>query len=174
MIDLKNLALRGKIVSIGILMPTILMLVLFRMYSNETKEKALESYADKARGICLTAEATREEMEDKWKIGVFTQPQLREYAESGKKDQMLAMVPVFSAWQAAMRKADEGGYVFKVPKFFPRNPKNQPDEFEARVLNLLKDKNLDEYYEVDKKNNVVRYFRAVRLSETCLLCHGDP
>ncbi|MDH4320686.1 MAG: methyl-accepting chemotaxis protein [Desulfobulbaceae bacterium] len=174
MIDLKNLALRGKIVSIGILLPTVLLLVLFKMYSDEGKEKSLQSYADKARAICLTAEATRMEMEDKWKLNVFNQPQLREYAESGQHDKMLAMVPVFSSWQAAMRKADEGGYTFKVPKFSPRNPKNQPDEFEARVLKLLTEKNLDEYYEVDEQQNAVRYFRAVRLTETCMLCHGDP
>ncbi len=174
MIDMKNLALRGKIVSIGIILPTILLLGLFWMYSQEAKEKAISSYADKARGICLTAEATREEMEAKWKLGVFTQPLIREYADSNQKEKMLAVVPVFSAWQAAMRKADEGGYTFKVPKFSPRNPKNQPDAFEARVLKKLKEQNLDEYYEVDKKQNAVRYFRAVRLSETCLLCHGNP
>ena len=174
MIDMKNLALRGKIVSIGILLPTILLLGLFWMYTKEAKEKTIQSYADKARAICLTAEATREEMEAKWEIGVFNQAQLREYADNGQKEKMLSAVPVFSAWQAAMRKADQGGYTFRVPKFSPRNPKNHPDKFEARVLNLLKEKNLDEYYEVDKEQNAVRYFRAVRLSATCLLCHGDP
>ncbi|MDH5297777.1 MAG: methyl-accepting chemotaxis protein [Desulfobulbaceae bacterium] len=174
MIDLKNLALRGKIVSIGILLPTLLLLVLFWMYAKEAKEKTLQSYADKARAICLTAEATRQEMEDKWKIGVFSQAQIREYADNNEREKMIAVVPVFSAWQAAMRKAEEGGYTFKVPKFSPRNPKNQPDEFEARVIKLLQEKNLDEYYEIDQAQNAVRYFRAVRLTETCLLCHGDP
>ena len=174
MIDLKNLALRGKIVSIGVILPTILLVVLFRMYATEANEKSITSYADKARAICLTAEATRDEMEEKWKLGVFNQKQLREYADNGQKKQMLALVPVFSAWQSAMRKAEEGGYTFKVPKFSPRNPNNQPDEFEGRILKLLKEKNLNEYYEVDKKQNAVRYFRAVRLTETCLLCHGDP
>lgn len=174
MIDMKNLALRGKIVAIGVILPTILLLGLFWMYTKEAKEKTIQSYADKARAICLTAEATREEMEAKWQLGVFNQSQLRKYADSGMKEQMLSAVPVFSAWQAAMRKADQGGYIFKVPKFSPRNPKNQPDEFEARVLEHLKANNLDEYYEVDKKQNAVRYFRAVRLSATCLLCHGDP
>lgn len=174
MIDMKNLALRGKIVSIGVLLPTILLLALFWMYSKEAKEKTIQSYADKARAICLTAEATREEMEAKWDLGVFNQNQLREYADNGQKDKMLALVPVFSSWQAAMRKADQGGYTFRVPKMSPRNPANQPDTFESRVLKHLKEKNLDEYFEVDQEKNAVRYFRAVRLSSTCLHCHGNP
>ncbi len=50
---------------------------------------------------------------------------------------MLAAVPAITAWRAAMAKAQESGYDFRVPKFQPRNTKNEPDELEARVLHLL-------------------------------------
>ena len=83
-------------------------------------------------------------------------------------------VPVVTAWRAAMAKAKEGGYTFKATKFEPRNPKNQPDELEARVLRKLKDEKLAEYYEVDPTINAVRYFRPIHLTQECLLCHGDP
>jgi len=113
-------------------------------------------------------------MEKNWQMGLFTAERLRELADAGEKQKVLAMVPVFSAWNAAMRKAQEGGYTFKVPKHSPRNPKNEPDQLEAKALKLMDEQNLDEYYEIDPALNAVRYFRAVRLSETCLLCHGDP
>ncbi len=174
MIDLKKLALRGKIVAVGVLLPTILLAILFSMYSREARQKTLTSFTDKARAICLTAEATRQEVEGKWALGVFTQAQLREYADHGERDKMLATVPVLTAWRAAMKKASEGGYVFKVPKFSPRDPKNEPDQFESRVLTMMMERNLDEYSEVDQASNAVRYFRAVRLTKTCLLCHGSP
>ncbi|MGC8494900.1 MAG: methyl-accepting chemotaxis protein, partial [Syntrophobacteraceae bacterium] len=86
----------------------------------------------------------------------------------------LASVPVVTAWQAAMRNAKKGGYIFKVPKFQPRNSKNQPDAEEALALRTMTDKNLNEYTEIDPAINSVRYFRAVRLSKPCLYCHGDP
>ncbi|MHB8989276.1 MAG: methyl-accepting chemotaxis protein [Desulfobulbia bacterium] len=172
--DLKQWSLRGKIVLVGVLLPTLLIVGLFRLYSGESREKTLTAYADKARAICLTAESTRDEMEKKWQMGLFTAERLRELAEAGEKDKVLAMVPVVSAWNAAMRKAQEGGYTFKVPKHSPRNPKNEPDLLEAKALKLMDEQNLDEYYEIDPALNAVRYFRAVRLSETCLLCHGDP
>ena len=31
-----------------------------------------------------------------------------------------------------------------------------------------------EAYEIDKETNSLRYFRPVKLTNTCLLCHGDP
>ena len=172
--DLKQWSLRGKIVLVGVLLPTLLIVGLFRLYSGESREKTLAAYADKARAICLTAESTRDEMEKNWQMGLFTSQRLRELAEAGEKEKVLAMVPVVSAWNAAMRKAQEGGYTFKVPKHSPRDPKNEPDDLEAKALKLMDDQQLDEYYEIDPAMNAVRYFRAVRLSETCLLCHGDP
>ena len=172
--DMKQWSLRGKIVLLGVALPTILIVLLFRLYTVESRDKTLEAFTDKARAICLTAESTRDEMEHKWRLGLFSAEQLREYAERGEREKIMAAVPVVSAWNAAMRKAEEGGYTFRVPKFQPRNPKNEPDPLEARALRTMAEKNLDEYYEIDEATNSVRYFRAVRLTETCLLCHGDP
>ncbi|MFH1019115.1 MAG: chemotaxis protein, partial [Pseudomonadota bacterium] len=95
--DLKQWSLRGKIVLVGVLLPTLLILGLFRLYSGESREKTLAAYADKARAICLTAESTRDEMEKKWQMGLFTAERLRELAAAGEKDKVLAMVPVVSA-----------------------------------------------------------------------------
>jgi len=172
--DFKQWALRGKIVLLGVVLPTILIVILFRLYLSESQDKTLVAMTEKARAICLTAESTRQEMEDKWSMGLFNAEMLNNYAAQGDRARLLAAVPVVTAWNAAMRKANEGGYTFKVPKLSPRNPKNQPDPLEARALKTMTEQNLDEYYEIDESINSVRYFRAVRLSETCLLCHGDP
>ena len=172
--DMKKWSLRGKIVLLGVLLPTVLIVVLFRLYVAESREKTLEAFTDKARAICLTAESTREEMEAKWRLGLLSVDQIREFARRGEQEKILASVPVVSAWNAAMRKADEGGYTFRVPKFQPRDPANEPDPLEARALRTMEERNLNEYYEVDEATNSVRYFRAVRLTETCLYCHGDP
>ncbi|MDF1615549.1 methyl-accepting chemotaxis protein [Desulfurivibrio dismutans] len=172
--DIQKWSLRGKIVLLGVVLPTILIIILFRLYLADSRENTLEAFTDKARAICLTAESTREEMEAKWRMGLFSVEQLREFAQRGEQDKILAAVPVVSAWNAAMRKADEGGYTFRVPKFQPRNPSNEPDPLEARALRTMAEQNLDEYYEIDESTNSVRYFRAVRLTETCLYCHGDP
>jgi methyl-accepting chemotaxis protein len=169
-----NWSLRAKIAVIGIALPALLAVIMLFMFRSHSRTQTVESYVGKARAICLTAESTRQEMEDKWTAGLFNAGQLRQWAEAGQGDKVLKAVPVVSAWQAAMRKAKEGDYEFRVPKVQPRNPDNQPDEVEARALKAMDERKLDEYFEIDKAKNVVRYFRPVKLSETCMLCHGDP
>ena len=61
-----------------------------------------------------------------------------------------------------------------MPKLQPRNPKNEPDEIEARALKELASGALAEYKAFDPKRNAIRYFRPIKLTAECLLCHGDP
>ncbi|MBD3418991.1 MAG: DUF3365 domain-containing protein [Chitinivibrionales bacterium] len=171
---LHNLSLRKKIVTIGIALPLLLMVVFFAMYYLHARLTIKERYIDKARTINLNTESVRQEMEEKWKQGLFTVEQLRAYSEQGEVGKILSEVPVVSAWNAAKRKADELEYEFRVPKFKPRNPDNEPDEFEARALTHLKEENLDEWHAYDKSMNAIRYFRPVKLTQSCLVCHGDP
>ena len=171
---MRSMSLRTKLIAGGILIPAILLLVLFISFYNHEKSKAIESVVDKSRILAQTVESTRMEMENKWQQGLFNVAMLKEWAGQGERDKVLATVPVVSAWNSAMRKAEEGGYIFKVPKFHPRNPKNTPDVIESRVLKHMAENNLKEYYEVNKSDRQVHYFRAVYLTETCLYCHGAP
>ncbi len=131
-------------------------------------------YQEKARCVALSAESTRDNMAKKWDLGIFTVEQLAQWAKEGKEDKVLSSVPVVSAWQSAMAKSKEGNYTFKTPKFHPRNSKNEPDELETKVLHLFEKDNLTEYSEVDRQINAIRYFRPVRLTQDCMICHGDP
>ena len=171
---MKNLSIKVKVIGVSILLPTLLLCGLFVAYVVQEKNTAVSTYVDKARTITVTVESTREGMEELYKKNVFTPEMLRSFADGGHADKLLAAVPVVSSWNAAMRKAKEGGYEFKVPKFSPRNPANEPDALEARALKKMKAENLTEYYEIDEQRNAVRYFRPVRLTDICLACHGDP
>lgn len=169
-----SMSLRAKIVSVGILLTTVLVVVLFVLYALHTRNTAIETIVEKARAVNLTAESTRMEMEDKLLKGVIEKNWIREWAQKGEMDKVLGAVPVVTAWKAAMRKAQEADYTFKVPKFQPRNPENQPDELESEALRKMKSEGIDEYFVIDESINSVRSFRAVKLTETCMLCHGDP
>lgn len=171
---LTKMSLSAKILLAATSTIVILLAVLFVLFAANANQKAVNSYVEKARAICLTAESARKDMEQKWDLGLFSSEALNRYKENGESKKLLASVPVVSAWNAAMMQAEEGGYEFKVPKFSPRKPKNKPDELEAVALKAMKANNSDEYHILDKKKNAIRYFRAVRLSETCMLCHGDP
>ena len=165
---------KSKLILVGILEIIAVVAVLFVMYANKSKEQTRQQYVEKARSVIMAGESTREEMGAMWQMGLFTSAQLRDWSGRKEMDKVLSAVPVVIAWRSVMAKAADGGYQFKVPKFEPRNPKNQPDEMESAVLKKFAASDLKEYQEIDAKTNSIRYFRPVRLTQECLLCHGDP
>jgi methyl-accepting chemotaxis protein len=170
----RKMTLRQKIVALGVLQLVFVTGVLFYLNHRQTRQTVESEYVARARSILLTTESVREEMGRKWSLGLFDKTMLSQWAKQGHMDRVLAAVPVVTAWQSAQAKAKEGGYEFRVPKLQPRNPKNEPDALETRALKALVADNLDEYQEIDHERNAVRYFRPIRLTQDCLLCHGSP
>ncbi len=170
----KARSLRVRLLAIGAMQMFVLAGVLFGAYFFSARKAMEDRYVEKARSIILTSEAMREEMGKKWDQGVFSAEQMREWADAGRLDKVMSAVPVVTAWTAAMAKAQEGGYEVRVPKFEPRNAKNEPDQVEARVIRMFEEQGVKEHYEIDETMNAVRYFRPIRLTQECMLCHGDP
>ncbi len=174
-----DLPILVKFLCMGIGTTIVLVAVLFFLYYQSDRNQTVQSFVEKSRAICLVSESVRDEMEEKWRLGLFSTDLVKTLSQQGEQEKLLAVIPVVSAWQAAMRKAEQGGYTFRVPKFSPRNPKNEPDfgqdtRIEGPALKKIVQENLDEYYVIDTASNSVRYFLPIRLSETCLVCHGDP
>lgn len=174
-----DLPLMVKILISGVGATVLLTLILSILYYRTDKRTTVDAMVEKSRAICLITESVRSEMEDKWNKKLYTMEQVQEWVRQGQMEKVYAVIPVVSAWESAMRKAKQGGYIFRVPKFEPRNPKNKPDygldyEIEGPALKKIKAENLAEYYVIDKKKNAVRFFLPVKLSENCLICHGDP
>ena len=169
-----RLSIRTKITVVSVVLPAVLFLSLFAVWARDERTQINQKTVDKARSVALSAQGTRVTMEQNWQDGVFTAEMLREWADKDQMDQALGAVPIVAAWRSVMANAEEGGYEFKVPKFQPRNPDNEPDPVEARALKEMKAGDLAEYFVHDQDSNTIRYFRPVKLTESCLLCHGDP
>ena len=151
-------SLRTKLIVGGVALPAILLIILFVSFYFHEKDRTLDAAIDKSRILARTVESTRQEMEDKWQQGLFSVEELKQWADQGEKEKILSAVPVVSAWRAAMRKAEEGNYTFKVPKFQPRNQSNTPNEMEGRALTKMKNERLDEYYEIDEADQFSSLF----------------
>lgn len=153
----------------------LILCVISYIFFRDSRGIAIDATVQKARSICLAVESAREQKQAEWQNGAVTKEQVSEwFKEPGHRSKALASIPVVTAWNTAKIKADEGEYDFRVPALNPRNPENTPNAFEARALKLLRSQNLDEYSAVNPDTNAVHYFRPVRLSKDCLLCHGDP
>lgn len=51
------------------------------------------------------------------------------------------------------------------------NPANQPDEFEAKAIDTIRARQLNEYVEI--RNGNYRYARKIVHAESCIACHGS-
>jgi methyl-accepting chemotaxis protein len=136
-------------------------------FSNLYKETETKALVTKARAIVLSAESSREFTAQQIRNNVFKTERLT-------KEAVLYTVPIFAAMQTAKEKATELGFSLKVPKFNARNPENEPDVYESKILKAFERGESNEFWEIDNATNKVRFFRPVKLTEECLNCHGDP
>ncbi|MFN3165603.1 MAG: methyl-accepting chemotaxis protein, partial [Phycisphaeraceae bacterium] len=99
-------------------------------------------------------------------------------------------LPVVAGWRAAEKAAADEGINFQISSFDARNPDNEPDakegdeDFDRRgafAANLLTDLEAqvgsggeETIARVDQATNTLHYMRAIKLTQDCMLCHGDP
>ena len=169
------MAEKSTSIKVKILIPVIIGLLVLGgivtfLFISDIIVSTKHAIEETSHAIMISAEATREEMSDKIDVGVIRP--FDELVETGDREKLLAAVPIITAMNVARKNAEEGSYKFRVPKVDPRNPENEPTEFELRVLTELKEKQLDVKV-IETKDNI-HVFHPVRLSEECMLCHGDP
>lgn len=162
-----KLTIKKKILIPLITISLVIGITSYFFFRNMHEETLITERINQARTLILSAESVRGYTAKQNRAGIF-QDSLKSL------DDILLTVPIFAAMQTAKEKAKELDVEFKVPKFSPRNPDNNPDEYEAKVLRRFEKENNDEIFEVDGNTNRIRFFRPVKLTEECLRCHGDP
>jgi methyl-accepting chemotaxis protein len=163
---LRKMRLNGKILGSIALTLLLTSAVSFWITQRRVNQQAEEAFRDKVRQITGMAGATRTWFSENIDTLV-----------PGKNFKTLNQVPVVVAWSVARQYATAQNMEFHTPSLSPRDPKNQADEFERRALEAFqKDSSLKEYSDrtVENGKDVMRYAQAVRLTQDCLLCHGDP
>jgi len=163
---LKKMQLNGKILGSICLTLILASAASFWITQSRVNQQAEEAFRDKVRQITGMAGATRVWFSDNIDTLV-----------PDKNFKTLNQVPVVAAWSVARQYAMAQGMEFHTPSLTPRDPKNQADEFERRALEAFqKDISLKEYSDrtVENGKDVMRYAQAIRLTQDCLFCHGDP
>ncbi|MDD3609870.1 MAG: methyl-accepting chemotaxis protein [Halothiobacillaceae bacterium] len=154
--------------------------ILFATYWQNTRSNLIDGEIHAARNLILMAESVRENMESKWEMGLFSPTMLNALRDSISDEKeltrrIMSSVPVVAAWESAKAKSREGDFTFRSPREGARNPENTPDDIERQALQYFEQNpQASEYPVVDTTQNAIRYFRPVRLSQSCLACHGDP
>ena len=161
----KGMKLTGKIIGSIVITLALTSAISFWITQRRINQQAEDAFRDKVRQITGMASATR----------VWFSSNLSTFVPDGNFKQ-LNQVPVVAAWSVAQQYAQEQGMTFHTPSLHPRDPKNAPDALERHALEAFQsDSTLKEYSErgVEDGKDVMRYAQPIRLTEDCLLCHGD-
>src|SRR5579872_3770080 len=95
----------------------------FWITQRRVNQQAEDAFRDKVRQIVGMANTTREWFSENIDLMV-----------PDRAFKHVQQVPVVVAWNVAQKYADTQKMTFRTPSLTPRNPKNQPDEFEQRAL----------------------------------------
>ena len=158
--------LTGKIVGSIVAAFILTSAVSYWITQRRINQQAEEAFRDKIRQITGMSSATRSWFSENIKTMVPT-----------GDFKSIQQVPVVVAWSVAQQYAHDKEMEFQTPSLNPRDPKHQPDKFERRALEAFqRDPSLTEFSERELENGkeFMRYAQPVRLTEDCLMCHGDP
>jgi len=167
---IRDLNLKFKVLLLSLGGMLVITVIIAQFYISDITAQARSAILEKSRAIVYTVEATRDAMAERVQSGVVTD--LAALAKKVDRPTLLGAVPIIAAIEVAGKNAKAGDYEFRVPKFQPRNPANEPKGIEIEALKKLESGELGEYVKSDSRN--VYFFRPIKLSQDCLLCHGDP
>ncbi len=189
-------SISARLLLIIVIMIVIVSLVTFAILSINTYHQFKKTLVIGAEGLLIQGENVRKNFGRIHETGIFTETikSLKEKALEAKAkgdeatykkviSDFLNIVPVVQSMVTLKIGEKEGGYIFRAPKEYPRNPVNSPDPLEKKVLQLYQEGKIKGTYFVEdkykdpvtgKERKALRVFRPVILTEDCLICHGDP
>lgn len=154
-------------------------------FTPEVFERQMYEVFRQRTGIDLSAPAARTSLA----VPPLARPLLPALIEAGKDVVREAQVvinqrgigyknfiPATFGSQAAARFSKRSQVQLKQTAIQPRNPKNEPDEYESSVLRWLSGRPNGEAYvsELTESGGTLRVMMPIYYQHECLVCHGGP
>lgn len=140
-------------------------------------QQGADQVRQQLRGILMEAETVLHAMDKLHNEKAFDYPKLLaelKAADDFRKTVMYNTIPVVAAWNGIGEVARAEDLKFRVARDNPRNPDNTPTAYEKQIIDAIVRDRLPEYFKVDKDTDQIIYARPVFLTESCMMCHGDP
>ncbi|MBF0358001.1 MAG: DUF3365 domain-containing protein [Magnetococcales bacterium] len=181
----KNLII--KMISVSIIILLVSYSVLFFLIKGVVEQESKKSMVQKARALTFQIEHVRHYISDMVADNVFDPGLLKEAQKYIKrknattKEEIIKIarltrfyrtIPIVSSWTVGQGKSPDSLHQFRVVRINARNIKNEASPLEKEMLELMAEKDLGEYWQIDEENNSLRYMKAIILKKECLTCHG--
>ena len=199
----KSLSLGVRVIALTLTIITAIVVINNLIFISKHREAADQALIHKAAAFTAVADEAKNHTAALQKDKDFdTAALLAELGEQRKaaeakgekfdytQSRIFKTIPVVAGWYAAEAAAERENINFQISSFQARNPENEPDakegdeDFASRgtfANKMLTD--LEQQVEaggeetlsrVDTSTNTLHYMRAIKLTQDCMLCHGDP
>lgn len=182
-----SLSLSTKIIAVGaaVLLTVVAVnyVVFLRGYKHDVKETLMEeaaaftAVADEAKNHASRLQAINAiDTESLVAEAVAEMAKGKSYRDT----RFYQTIPVVVGWTTAQDAAKKQHLEFKVAAFDARNKQNEPahGSFREKLLRDLESQVKSggdvSMGRVDPTTNTLHYMRAIKLDESCMMCHGDP
>ncbi|MGB1125142.1 MAG: c-type heme family protein, partial [Phycisphaeraceae bacterium] len=198
-----SLSLGIRVIALTLVIITAIVVVNNLIFIDSYRTSANKGMVEKAAAFTAVADEAKNHTGALQADGVFSSEELlAELAEEKKaaedkgerydytKARIFKTIPVVAGWYAAQEAAEREGIAFQISAFDARNKDNEPDarqgdeDYAARgtfTASLLTDLEHqvgsggeEVISRVDTETNTLHYMRAIKLTQDCMLCHGDP
>jgi methyl-accepting chemotaxis protein len=185
--DRRTMGLSTKIILVSVGLLLTVAVVNLAIFVRNYRQDAVESMAARASAFTAVADESKNHASELISKGAVDVHKLVEEAQEQMKagasyrdTKFYGAIPVVAGWTAAQKAATREGIEFFTPAFEARNKDNAPvtgsvSELLLRELTEQVAANKGEtVWRVDDKTHKLHYMRAIRLDESCMICHGDP
>ena len=165
--DRRNIGLKTKI--IGLLSAVLLVLLVVDIaWTYKTQEQATQEVMLEESRILVT------EMDAVWDFVSANQSTINYTADGVYEYKGLHCAIAGKAVAAFF--SDNSDYTIRFTKLVPRNLRSAPDDYETAALEQFERSGNGEYYGFSEQDgaSVFRYVSAMKVSESCIECHGKP
>ncbi|RMH13477.1 MAG: methyl-accepting chemotaxis protein [Planctomycetota bacterium] len=183
----KGFGISVKIIALTTASLFVVVALNYAVFLSGYRKDARDALMHKAAAFTAVADEAKNHASEAFKAGSINTDELFEELTAIVENngdyhdaRFYDVIPVVTGWTAAGEAAAREGIEFKVPAFDARNPENEPPagSFRAQLLQDLKSQiqsgGPDTIGRINKETNSLHYMRAIRLDESCMLCHGDP
>ena len=180
-----SLKLATRIVALTLAVVIGVVAVNYVVFVRGYRESAVQAMVEKAKAFSAVADEAKNHTSLLHRQGSFDEKTLAiELAEALKQGRrvdetrVFATIPVVAGWSAAQDAARRENIEFRITAFDARNKSREPkagsiEEKLMRDLTTQVNAGKDEtIYAIDAGK--LHFLRAIRLTENCLSCHGDP
>ncbi len=183
----KSLGLAPKIITTTLVILIGVVAVNYVIFVSKYKASTIHGLVLEAAAFTAVADEAKNHVGDLNNDGTFDTEnllaQLKTDLAEGKpysESKIFGTIPVVAGWVVAQEAAKRENIDFSVTAYEARNRENEPDpnSFSGKLLtDLTAQVNAggeEMIHRIDESTNSLHYMRAIRLTQDCMLCHGDP